>query len=139
MVAWITSDNGSRSFDPSIMTAKLICSQHLLAPMPQKVTTDLCERDLVPKDIADCSITPPHLQRDDTWDILRGNIQIGVSTHQSVKEDFGKYETSCSKVNQLSNRFWCGYNLSGEGPIITILYDAPTQTVDDLHLLLTGC
>jgi hypothetical protein len=78
------------------------------------------------------------LRRDHTETIIRAGVEINSSSHQRVKEEFGRYEVSCSATDRYGN-YTCDYDFSGEGPMIAIVYDATTQIAKGVFIQKTGC
>jgi hypothetical protein len=130
-----TADNGKHS-NTSSGARVASCEAQLL---PQTVISDLCNRGLVPIDIGQCDVRMPQLRREHTETIIRASVELNSSTHQMVKEAFGQYEVACSETNRIGNYYICEYDLSGDGPVIAISYDANTQIVKSLYIQQTGC
>jgi len=134
VLALVTADKGRYQDIPTPT-----CETQLSLPLPRNVIADLCNRNLVPGDLGQCSVEIPQLRRDDTASIFKARIELNVTPYQLVEKDFGRYEISCSKTNSFGNYYTCDYNLSGEGPIVTISFDATTQVAKNLSILIIGC
>lgn len=126
-----TQDDGRR--DPSFYQTETaeanICQTQVSSTLPQTVIGDLCLRNLVPSQLVRCDSTNVQLQRRDIEAIVGTATTIGQSTYASVKRDFGKYQYDCTKTNPFGNYYTCNYDLSGNGPYVTISFDATTQIV----------
>jgi hypothetical protein len=116
---------------------KANCERLMSQPLAYEVTEDLCERGLMPSHISECSPGEPAVKTSDMPDIVRANVEIGVSTFDDVNSMFGQYAVYCDDVNAVRQNpslttFSCDYV---SYPLIRIQFDKNTQIVTGIRVL----
>ena len=136
-----TQDDGRRplSFYQTETAEANTCQTQVASTLPQAVISDLCLRNLVPSQLARCGSTNVQLQRRDIETIVETAMTVGQSTYASVRRNFGNYELDCTDTNTFGNSYACKYDLTGNGPFVTISFDATTQIVKAVSVYWSDC
>lgn len=102
--------------------------EHLSTPLPDEIVDDLCNRDLVPSDIANCQASEIVIPYREVPNILQANLAPG-STFQDVNAIIGQYEDYCERRTELgwNDRFYCNYWI-GAYPV-RIVFERDTDKI----------
>ncbi|MCA0458497.1 MAG: hypothetical protein LCI00_31330 [Chloroflexi bacterium] len=114
------------------------CTTYLSTPIKPDVVTRLCENGLIPKALANCTSDDIQLTNQDVGAVVKGNIQIGMSSFEDVLVTFNGYITYCSdEAARRNNNFSCEIDISGIGPRATVFFDSATELVTSVTV--SGC
>jgi len=80
----------------------------LSTEIPAEITTDFCDRNLVPADIGNCSQQDMAILYGDIRPILQANLSE-ESTYADADRLIGKYERYCERRDE----YYCSYAIGG--------------------------
>lgn len=109
------------------------CSIYLSTPVSTEITADLCQRDLVPTSLGNCTSPNFQIQIKDVEEIIRANVQVGSTKYQDVDNMFNEYTTYCEERNSTSE-YRCIYDISRRGPRVSIYYDPTTDAAVSIRV-----
>lgn len=92
--------------------------------LPSDIVNDLCQRDLVPPHVVECSDPNRVIEYHHIPDILHHNLGADA-THEDVKGLFGQYERDCETDE--ANTYHCGYYFASYRVIL--FYDGTSRTI----------
>lgn len=97
--------------------------------LPEEVINDLCSRSWNYK-LCD---SKEELYTADIEAIFRSAIKSQVTNRADINDLIGKYELSCSPINEFGHFYTCSYDLSATAPMIEITYTL-TDTVQSIYV-----
>lgn len=112
------------------------CATYLSTPIKTDVVTRLCENGLIPQALANCTSDDIQLTNQDVGAVVKGNIQIGISSFEDVSVTFNGYITYCSDeaARKKNSEFSCGIDISGIGPRVSVFFDSATELVTSVKV-----